>query len=102
LVRGRRTAEDVAPLAELQTGLLESALASVRVGGVVAYVTCSPHTAETVAVVDAAAARDDVEVLPVPPLFPDVPGMARGDHGQLWPHRHGTDAMFMALLRRTR
>jgi 16S rRNA (cytosine967-C5)-methyltransferase len=21
---------------------------------------------------------------------------------QLWPHRHGTDAMFMALLRRTR
>jgi 16S rRNA (cytosine967-C5)-methyltransferase len=101
-VRWRRTAEDVAPLAELQTGLLDSALSSVRVGGVVAYVTCSPHTAETVAVVDAAAARDDVEVLPVPPLFPDVPGMARGDHGQLWPHRHGTDAMFMALLRRTR
>jgi 16S rRNA (cytosine967-C5)-methyltransferase len=101
-VRWRRTAEDVAPLAELQTGLLDSALASVRVGGVVAYVTCSPHTAETVAVVDAAAARDDVEVLPVPPLFPDVRGMARGDHGQLWPHRHGTDAMFMALLRRTR
>jgi 16S rRNA (cytosine967-C5)-methyltransferase len=101
-VRWRRRAEDVAPLAELQTALLDSALASVRVGGVVAYVTCSPHPAETVAVVDAAAARDDVEVLPVAPLFPDVPDMARGDHGQLWPHRHGTDAMFMALLRRTR
>jgi len=28
--------------------------------------------------------------------------MARGDSGQLWTHRHGTDAMFMALLRRTR
>ncbi|TFV75506.1 rRNA cytosine-C5-methyltransferase [Blastococcus sp. CT_GayMR19] len=101
-VRWRRTAEDVAPLAELQTALLDSALASVRIGGVVAYVTCSPHPAETVAIVDAAAARDDVEVLAVPPLFPDVPDMARGDHGQLWPHRHGTDAMFMALLRRTR
>jgi 16S rRNA (cytosine967-C5)-methyltransferase len=101
-VRWRRRAEDVAALAELQTALLDSALASVRVGGVVAYVTCSPHPAETVAVVDAAAARDDVEVLPVAPLFPDVPDMARGDHGQLWPHRHGTDAMFMALLRRTR
>jgi 16S rRNA (cytosine967-C5)-methyltransferase len=101
-VRWRRTADDVAPLAELQTALLDSALSSVRVGGVVAYVTCSPHAAETVAVVDAAAAREDVEVLPVPPLFPDVPRMARGDHGQLWPHRHGTDAMFMALLRRTR
>ena len=97
---GRRTTSP--PLVELQTALLDSALASVRVGGVVAYVTCSPHTAETVDVVDAAAGRDDVEVLPVAPLFPEVPGMARGDYGQLWPHRHGTDAMFMALLRRVR
>jgi 16S rRNA (cytosine967-C5)-methyltransferase len=101
-VRWRRTAEDVAPLADLQRRLLDSALASVRPGGVVAYVTCSPHTAETVDVVAAAARRDDVEVLPVAPLFPEVPGLARGDAGQLWPHRHGTDAMFMALLRRTR
>jgi 16S rRNA (cytosine967-C5)-methyltransferase len=101
-VRWRRTADDVAPLAELQRALLDSALAAVRPGGVVAYVTCSPHTAETVDVVDAAAGRDDVEVLPVAPLFPEVPGLARGAHGQLWPHRHGTDAMFLALLRRTR
>jgi 16S rRNA (cytosine967-C5)-methyltransferase len=100
-VRWRRTADDVAPLAELQTALLDSALESVRVGGVVAYVTCSPHAAETVAIVDAAAGRDDVEVLPVAPLFPEIPGIGRGDYGQLWPHRHGTDAMFMALLRRT-
>jgi 16S rRNA (cytosine967-C5)-methyltransferase len=99
-VRWRRTADDVAPLVELQTALLDSALSSVRVGGLVAYVTCSPHAAETVGVVDAAAARDDVEVIPVAPLFPEVPDMARGDYGQLWPHRHGTDAMFMALLRR--
>ncbi|MQA34204.1 RsmB/NOP family class I SAM-dependent RNA methyltransferase [Modestobacter roseus] len=101
-VRWRRTADDVAPLAELQRQLLDGALASVRPGGVVAYVTCSPHTAETVDVVDAAAARDDVEVLPVAPLFGEVPGIERGRYGQLWPHRHGTDAMFLALLRRTR
>jgi 16S rRNA (cytosine967-C5)-methyltransferase len=101
-VRWRRTADDVPPLVELQTALLDSALASVRVGGVVAYVTCSPHRAETTGVVDAATARDDVAVLPVAPLFPDIPGVARGNYGQLWPHRHGTDAMFMALLRRTR
>ncbi|SFL15886.1 RsmB/NOP family class I SAM-dependent RNA methyltransferase [Geodermatophilus ruber] len=101
-VRWRRTGDDVPPLAELQAALLERALASVRPGGLVAYVTCSPHTAETVAVVDAAAARDDVEVLPVAPLFPEVPDLSRGRYGQLWPHRHGTDAMFLALLRRTR
>jgi 16S rRNA (cytosine967-C5)-methyltransferase len=101
-VRWRRTADDVAPLAQLQTELLAGALIAVRPGGLVAYVTCSPHTAETVAVVEAAAARDDVEVLPVAPLFPEVPRIARGGYAQLWPHRHGTDAMFMALLRRTR
>jgi 16S rRNA (cytosine967-C5)-methyltransferase len=101
-VRWRRGPDDVAPLAQLQAELLDSALASVRPGGVVAYVTCSPHTAETLDVVGPTAARDDVEVLPVAPLFPEVPQTARGDFGQLWPHRHGTDAMFMALLRRTR
>jgi 16S rRNA (cytosine967-C5)-methyltransferase len=101
-VRWRRTPADVPPLVELQKALLESALRSVRGGGVVAYVTCSPHTAETVEVVDAAVEKHGLEVLPVAPLFPEVPGVERGPYGQLWPHRHGTDAMFMALLRRTR
>jgi 16S rRNA (cytosine967-C5)-methyltransferase len=101
-VRWRRTPEDVAPLAELQRELLDAALVAVRPGGVVAYVTCSPHTAETVEVVAGVADRDDVEVLPVPPLFPGVPDAARGEALQLWPHRHGTDAMFVALLRRLR
>ena len=99
-VRWRRTPDDVPGLVELQSALLDGALTSVRPGGVVAYVTCSPHSAETVDVIDAAAGRHDVELLPVAPLFPDVPGLARGEHGQLWPHRHGTDAMFLALLRR--
>jgi 16S rRNA (cytosine967-C5)-methyltransferase len=99
-VRWRRTPDDVRPLAELQGELLASALRAVRPDGVVAYVTCSPHTEETVAVVDAAVERGGVEVLPVAPLFPEVPTVARGEYGQLWPHRHGTDAMFIALLRR--
>ncbi len=99
-VRWRRGAEDVAPLAELQGQLLAAALDAVRPGGVVAYVTCSPHAAETVDVVAAAAERADVEQLPVSALFPEVPELARGAAGQLWPHRHGTDAMFVALLRR--
>jgi 16S rRNA (cytosine967-C5)-methyltransferase len=101
-VRWRRGPDDVAPLAALQRELLDAALASVRPGGVVAYVTCSPHADETVAVVERAARRTDVDVLPVAPLFPEVPEVARGDFGQLWPHRHGTDAMFLALLRRGR
>ena len=58
-----------------------------------AYVTCSPHPAETLQIV---AGRD---LLDARPLFPDVPGLGDGPTVQLWPHRHGTDAMFFALIR---
>jgi 16S rRNA (cytosine967-C5)-methyltransferase len=31
--------------------------------------------------------------------FPGVDALGPGPTVQLWPHRHGTDAMFCALLR---
>ena len=34
------------------------------------------------------------------PLLPGVPRLGDGATVQLWPHRHGTDAMFLGLLRR--
>jgi 16S rRNA (cytosine967-C5)-methyltransferase len=104
--RWRRTPADVRDLVPLQRDLLGSALDSVRSGGVVAYVTCSPVLAETVGVVsDVLAARDDVRLEDAAPLFPDVPDlhaeqMALPGTVQLWPHRQGTDAMFFALLRK--
>jgi 16S rRNA (cytosine967-C5)-methyltransferase len=52
-------------------------------------------------VVDGAVERHGLEVLPVAPLFPEVPRIEQRSYAQLWPHRHGTDAMFMALLRRS-
>ena len=104
--RWRRSPEDIAALGPLQRGLLATALDSAAPGGVVAYVTCSPHVAETRDVVtDVLAGRDDVEVLDAPAVLPEVPGLRCPDpHGafaQFWPHRHGTDAIFLALLRRT-
>ncbi len=33
--------------------------------------------------------------------LPGMPGLGAGPTVQLWPHRHGTDAMFLAVLRRT-
>ena len=33
--------------------------------------------------------------------LPEVEDTGGGPWVQLWPHRHGTDAMFIALLRRT-
>lgn len=112
--RWRRRPEDVAALAPVQTELLSAALASTRSGGVVAYSTCSPHWAETGLIVDdalraSAASGRTVDVLDAPAVLAEITGesaasfasAARGDgaFAQLWPDRHGTDGMFLALLR---
>jgi 16S rRNA (cytosine967-C5)-methyltransferase len=88
-------------LQELQVELLTHALDSVRPGGLVAYVTCSPHPAETGAVVERVLARRaDAQRLDAHAAVEGVPGSRRGRDLQLWPHRHGTDAMYLGLLRR--
>jgi 16S rRNA (cytosine967-C5)-methyltransferase len=100
--RWRRRPEDLASFAPLQRDLLRTALASVRVGGVVGYVTCSPHVAETRAVVDdVLSGHGGAERIDARPLLPKVPALGDGPDVQLWPHLHGTDAMYLALLRRT-
>ncbi|ANZ42163.1 methyltransferase [Lentzea guizhouensis] len=98
--RWRRQPADVGQLTTLQRELLTEALRLVRPGGVVAYVVCSPHLSETVGVVADVARRTGAEQLDTRTLFPEVPDLGDGPHVQLWPHLHGTDAMFCAVLRR--
>ncbi len=98
--RWRRKPEDVPGLAKLQRELLVAALRHVRPGGVVAYVTCSPHLSETIGVVTGTARKLGAELLDARDHLPGVPDLGDGPTVQLWPHRHGTDAMFLALLRR--
>jgi 16S rRNA (cytosine967-C5)-methyltransferase len=103
--RWRRSPADVSGLGGLQRRLLAAALDSARPGGIVGYVTCSPHVSETREIVAAVlAGRDDVQVLDAPAVLAEVPGLAcpepHGRYAQFWPHRHGTDAIFLALLRR--
>lgn len=84
--RWRRTPQDLDVLVPLQRALLDAAITSTRPGGVVVYATCSPVLAETTGVVDAVlAAREDATL---------------ESTRQLWPHRDGTDAMFLATIRR--
>ena len=98
--RGRRRPADLDALVPLQRALLEAGLDSVRPGGVVVYATCSPVLAETAGVIDGVlAVRRDARLEPVPLDVPDAAGPLDGTV-QLWPHRHGTDAMFLGLLRR--
>ncbi|MFF7054620.1 RsmB/NOP family class I SAM-dependent RNA methyltransferase [Streptomyces griseorubiginosus] len=100
--RWRRWPEDLEGFGPLQRELLSTALDSVRVGGVVGYATCSPHLAETRAVVeDVLKQWPSTELVDARPLFPGVPELGEGPDVQLWPHVHGTDAMYLALLRRT-
>ncbi|MBF6454146.1 RsmB/NOP family class I SAM-dependent RNA methyltransferase [Nocardia cyriacigeorgica] len=98
--RWRRTPADVAELVVLQRELLAAAWELLRPGGVVVYSTCSPHLPETVAVVADAVRRTGAVQLDTRELVPGVPDLGPGPGAQLWPHRHGTDAMFLAALRK--
>jgi 16S rRNA (cytosine967-C5)-methyltransferase len=101
--RWRRTPQDLRELLPLQQALLVSALASVRPGGVVVYATCSPVLAETRGVVsDVLASHPEARLEDAAAVLPE-PGDSTGPLPgtvQLWPHRHGTDAMFVAVIRR--
>jgi 16S rRNA (cytosine967-C5)-methyltransferase len=104
--RWRRSPRDVGMLGPVQRELLRSALDAVRPGGLVGYVTCSPHPAETVlAVEDVLRRRGDVTRVDAREAMTAVTGGLLTDLGpgpavQLWPHLHGTDAMFLSLLRK--
>jgi len=99
--RWRRSPADLAELTELQAELLDAAVRLTRPGGVIGYVTCSPHLAETQAQVQHALARHpELELLDARPAFAGVDRLGEAATVQLWPHRHGTDAMFFAGLRR--
>ncbi|WP_081706182.1 RsmB/NOP family class I SAM-dependent RNA methyltransferase [Nocardia sp. CNY236] len=100
--RWRRTPSDLRELVVLQRELLAAAWDLLRPGGVVVYSTCSPHLSETVSVVGDAARRLGVEQLDARDLLPGVVDLGDGPGAQLWPHRHGTDAMFLAALRKPR
>ena len=99
--RWRRTPADLASLGPLQRALLNEAANAANPGGVIAYVTCSPHLAETEFVVsDVLKRRDDLVIEDAHALLPEVSDAGDGPMLQLWPHRHGTDAMFLAILRK--
>ncbi|NCZ72259.1 MAG: tRNA/rRNA cytosine-C5-methylase [Actinobacteria bacterium] len=95
-VRWRRTLQDLKNLTQLQSELLDSAARMLSPGGVIAYVTCSSHQAETKFQVRSFLKRYSIFVrIPVNDTRADNDGDL-----QLWPHRDGTDAMFLSLLRK--
>ena len=104
--RWRKQQSDVAQLSKLQEELLASAWQALKPGGVLAYVTCSPHIAETNSIVEWAGRKlsgfellNSNEVLAK--INPNLVLNGKRKTAQLWPHLHQTDAMFIALLRKS-
>ena len=105
--RWRKSESDLDVLTLLQEELLTAAVRATKPGGYIAYVTCSPDPRETVDVVqtvlDEQPGLTVIKTVDVLAQFaPGIKQVGRGTAVQLWPHRHGTDAMFIQLLQRTR
>jgi len=101
-LKWRQSPESVAELTPKQLSILTSAARLVKVGGRLVYATCSMLEAENEGVVK--------QFLATHPGFKLVPArevlaeqridLDTGDYLQLWPHKHGTDGFFAAVLER--
>lgn len=105
--RWRRSTDDLVDLVKLQRELIQSAWNALKPGGVLGYVTCSPHLSETTGQVAWAEGRfkGELELINANEILNSMSPSLNLDESlrtaQLWPHVHGTDAMFLALLRKS-
>ncbi len=86
---------DLSTLARLQAAIASAAADRLRPGGRLVYSVCTFPRAETDAVCDALV-RHRPELEPVQIDGPD----GTSARIRLWPHRHGSDGMFVAAFRR--
>ncbi|SBT04295.1 Fmu (Sun) domain protein [Candidatus Accumulibacter aalborgensis] len=101
-LKWRQTPESVAELSAKQGAILSAAASLVKPGGRLVYATCSVLDAENDAVVAAFLAqhgefvvRSAQEILANQEIAIDC-----GERLRLWPHRHGTDAFYAAIMER--
>ena len=101
-VRWRRTLQDLRELTQLQRELIDSAIKALNPGGVLGYATCSPHLAETsIQVADIKKKHAELTQVSVEEYLPENLNEANRDGAMsLWTHKHGTDAMYLALFRK--
>jgi len=101
-VRWRRTVQDLRALTQLQRELIDSAIEALNPGGVLGYATCSPHLAETsIQIADIKRKHTELNQIDVGPFLPEkMEGANRDGAMSLWTHKHGTDAMYLALFQK--
>ena len=101
-VRWRRTLQDLRELTQLQRELISSAISVLNPGGILGYATCSPHLAETTVQINEIIKRHpEMDLVDITPYLPQgLENATRAGAMALWTHLHGTDAMFLAVLRK--
>jgi 16S rRNA (cytosine967-C5)-methyltransferase len=99
-LKWRQTEAGIAELAAKQGRILTAAAALVKPGGRVVYATCSFVRAENQDVVSAfLAAHPQFRLLPASQVLAQQQiALDTGDYLQLYPHRHGCDGFFAAVL----
>ena len=95
-VRWRRTVGDLKNLTALQSELLDAAADRLKPYGILAYVTCSSHQAETTFQTRSFLKRHpDFERVTVNDSRSDTLGDL-----QLWTHRDHCDAMYLSMMKK--
>ena len=99
-LKWRQTPESIAELTAKQAAILKAASTLVKSGGRLVYATCSLLAAENEAVVSAflAANPDFVALSAEEVLGKQGVSLACGERLRLFPHRHGTDGFFAAVM----
>ena len=99
--RWRKNQNEILDLVKIQIGLLEKASKLIKIGGILGYVTCSPHSSETIANADKfLAEHPNFTAIPAAQHFPIEMNLQESNSVQLWPGLHGTDGMFLAVFQR--
>ncbi|NCA07211.1 MAG: rRNA small subunit methyltransferase B [Micrococcales bacterium] len=100
--RWRKAAEDLKTLTDLQFELISSAYEALKPGGLLLYVTCSPHLSETTAIIEKASRKLGATVLDLTTAMNNrfMAGTLPVNRKtiQLFTQRDNTDCMFMAML----
>ena len=100
--RWRRTLKDLKELVVIQRELLASAQQLLNPGGMIAYVTCSPHLSETKAqIMNFLVDFPDMKLVNIGNFTgSNSTGVLPDGTVQLWSHRDNSDSMFMAVLQK--
>jgi len=100
-MKWRQTPEDVAELVQKQKSILAAAARLVKPGGRLVYATCSILEEENRGIVEDFLRNTRFKLRPAGDVL-EKGGIRlhMEQYLELWPHRHGTDAFFAAVLER--